>query len=186
MVFLLAFLASAFAEPLGRPVTIAVGYGGAAGPALAEGTSAGAYGIGRAVVWASRHIGADFAGREGAFANDGRVVGGLAVGLRVASSGPVYARAGFIHNHETEFSVAKLDPIGAAAGTARGIRHRAGLEVAFGADFPIPEAVLDDRLGLALELSGNIFPDQSGPLFYVCLEQHWTIDIGKGRVKAGS
>jgi hypothetical protein len=179
---LCALTALAFAGGDGRPATLAAGLGAAAGPAMASGTSVGGYGVARVVLWPQHtHLGIEFGGAEGYAANDGRTLGHITIGARWAGDRPPYVRAGLVHHHETPIDVALDNPFGAMLGSAVGIRHRTGIEAAFGVDVPIVQDYLDQRVGLELELSVSAFPDTQGPPIYAILEQTWSFDVGKRR-----
>lgn len=177
-----AVLGVALAGSEGRPATVQGGLGGGVGPALASGASAGGYGVARVVLWPQgTRFGLEFGGAEGYFANDGRTLGHITIGARWSRDAPPYVRAGFVHHHETPLDVALGDPLGAMFGSAVGIRHRAGAEVAFGLDVPIAREWLDERLGLAIELSVAAFVDRQGPPMYVLLEHTVSFDVGRQR-----
>lgn len=167
MWFLLAQLALA-----ATPVTLTAGLGAAAGP-----PSLGGYGA-LHVAWNLGAFGAEIIGREGLYAADPRAVGALVFGARF-TRGPAYVRAGFLHHHETPLASFAEAPLRSLIGSGEGIRHRSGLEIGGGLDLPVPERLLDDRLGFVLDLGVGAFPDPQGPHVYVFLEQGWSIDLGR-------
>ena len=46
-------------------------------------------------------------------------------------------RLGWAHQHEESWAFAKEEPLGVLFGVGRGIRHRAGISSALGADVPL-------------------------------------------------
>lgn len=172
----LLLAAAGFAAAPDYPVTLYGGLGGSVGP-----PSMGGYAVGRAIFYPPRSpVGVEFGGREGYFVRDQRTVGGIAIQAR-APLGPAFLRGGFLHHHEVPWDLASAHPVQAGLGSLEGIRHRSGLELGGGVDLTLPERLLDDRLGIVLDLSVSAFPDDHGPVVYVCLEQGWTIDVGPKR-----
>jgi hypothetical protein len=170
-------LASSLALATDRPVTLAGGLGGTAAPG-----SLGGFVHGTAVFWPkTMPVGLDLSGREGVATNDTRTVGTVEVMARWMPRGPLYLKGGFAHHHETPIALAQENPVMVTLGSAPGIRHRTGLGASVGVDLNIPERTLDDRLGIAFELSVSVLPDANGPPVYVFLEQAWTLDVGKLR-----
>ena len=183
---MLTLLAAAAFAGAPYPLTLIGGYGGGLGPATeADGLSAGGFVEGHAVFWAKKApVGIELSNKEGIFAGDTRVLGGLELCARIApKSGPWFIDAGFAHNHETPYETALENPIYAMIGSASGIRHRTGFVAGFGVDAMIPERTLGDRLGVQVALTVAAFPDRSGPPVYVMLEQGFTFDIGKPRAQ---
>lgn len=181
---MLGFLvATALAGGDGCPATVEAGVGAVAGPALATGVSAGGYGFMRLVLWANPDWGVEFGAREGYVADDGRMLGAIALGARWSPPGVVYARAGFVHHHETPYDVVLAHPIGSALGSAVGIRHRTGLEIAAGVDVPVAKHLLDGRLSYVAEVSLSVLPDSAGPPVYVFVDQAVTVDVGQRHLK---
>lgn len=179
-------LAAAHAAPTpDYPVTLAAGLAAVAGPGAefggAEGAlSAGGLGRGRLLVhWHS--LAADLAAGEGLVASDLRQVGAISFGLRW-SPGAVYTRASFMHLHEVPWAVVEDDPVLSTIGSAEGIRHRSGLELAVGLLAPLlPQEVPGQRLGAYIELATSVFPDDYGPRLYGAVETGLTLSVGRDR-----
>lgn len=156
------------------------GVGGLAGTSSSYGDSAslGAGVVGRLVVHRGRW-GFELANRSELATADAREVGALFVGARAALTGPVYARAGFAHNHEVTLDLAKAHPLEAVLGSLTGIRHRSGLELGLGATLPLEEAILDDRLAISADVGFAAFPDALGPRLYAYLDAGVTVHVGR-------
>lgn len=175
------------AEP-NYPVTVYAGLGGGVGPGVqVEGASGvepdlsgGGWGVGRATVNVKR-FGLDLGLRSGLMAGDLREVGAISGGLRWAPGLP-YARVGFVHHHETPWAVVKEDPVMAAIGSAEGIRHRSGLDLAVGlAGAMNPVELPEQRLRAFVELSVIGFPDDHGPHVYGTLDLGFGYSLGRDR-----
>lgn len=160
---------------------IEAGLGGGGGAPGVDGPSSiGGFGVGRLLVAAPK-VAFELGGREGMLTGDARSVGGLLVGARLAAWGTSYARLGFAHHHEVPLDVVKEQPVLASLGSAQGIRHRSGLELAVGGRLPLEEAMLGDRLGVAGDVSVVVLPDPQGPVVYGFLELRGTLGLGRPR-----
>ncbi len=186
MLIALLSLAVAHAAPAhDYPVTLGLGLSAVAGPGAeigdAQGAlSAGGLGRGRLLVhW--RSLAADLAAGEGLVASDLRQLGAISFGVRWSPGAP-YARLSFMHLHEVPWSVVEENPLLSTIGSADGIRHRSGLELAVGLLEPLlPEEVAGQRLGAYVELSTSVFPDDYGPRLYGVVETGLTLAVGRDR-----
>jgi hypothetical protein len=185
LALILAAVASA-ASPA-YPVTLTGGLGAGLGPTNNADQpfappSAGGFGDGHLVIYPGHSpVGIDISSRDGYFVSDGRMLGGIALEARVPTATGLYFTGGFVHHHETPMDVAKGAPMGSMMGSANGIRHRSGLGLGLGYDLVVPDRTLDDRLGIAFDLSGAVFPDDNGPAVYGFFETAVTLDLGKRR-----
>ncbi len=165
------------------PVTLVAGLGFLAGPTADEtgtGTSYGGWGVGRILVhW--QNLAVDLGGRAGAASSDLREIGNISAGLRWSPQ-PAYIRVGFVHHHETPWEIVQEQPVLAAIGSAEGIRHRSGVEMALGFDGAVlPKELPARRLGLWIEGAVEIFPDDNGPPIYGNLDAGLRYKLGKDR-----
>lgn len=76
-----------------------------------------------------------------------------------------YGRIAVAHQHEESIQVVEEDPAGVLVGIGDGIRHRAGGELAGGADIPLFKANDYVVVGSS-ELMMSVFPDPRGPTWY--------------------
>ena len=103
--------------------------------------------------------------REGVMSGSLRVVGSVGMSGQFVHGSGLTVRAGLIHHHETPWEAFRLAPMGALLGTADGITHRTGMDVAVGARRWL-ERTGDGRWGLWIEGGVAVFPDASGPPVY--------------------
>jgi len=164
------------------PVTLIVGLGASLGPAGLSGSgglSGGGDGAGRILVH-YRKVALDLGARTGLDANDLREVTGISAGLRWSPGRP-YLRLGFVHFHETPWDVLKAQPVMATLGSAVGIRHRSGGELALGVQAPVLPVETHQRFGAYAEAAVMAFPDDSGPPLYGGVELGLCYAVGKDR-----
>lgn len=188
------------------PVTVYGGLGGGLGPSVSRGghthgdaadptatgtvddgaegaghgLSGGGWGVARLAVH-HRRVALDLGLRQGFVAGDLREVGAISAGLRW-SPGLPYLRAGFMHHHETPWEVVKDDPLLAAIGSAEGIRHRSGGELAIGLAGALnPVELPERRMRAFVELSAIAFPDDKGPQLYGTLDLGFGYSLGRDR-----
>lgn len=76
-----------------------------------------------------------------------------------------YGRIAVAHQHEESIQVVEEDPAGVLVGIGDGIRHRAGGELAAGADLPLLKEKDYVIVGSG-ELMMSYFPDPRGPAWY--------------------
>lgn len=170
------FAGSARAEyPGSFPVRLSGGLVGGLG-----GGEAGTMAAGRAMLRGGRFA-LEGAAREGWYFTPSRSVGALFLGARYLPNGPAFARVGLAHHHEVPQAAFLAAPGGAIAGTAEGINHRSGFEAGVGLWAPVPTPVWDGRMGLLIDLSAELLPDDKGPMRYVALEVGMYLDVGKPR-----
>lgn len=186
MTGLLLLLGLARADgPTGYPFALEAGVCGGAGLSSPY-ASGGVSGLGcvaaRALLQGRRFAG-ELSFREGWAGADARSVGGLYLGARARLGERLFARGGFSHHHEVPAALVEEQPLGAALGSAVGIRHRSGLELGVGALLPVEERMLGDRLGVSLSLSASAFPDRLGPVVYTFADL--TAVVGVGRARGG-
>jgi hypothetical protein len=167
-------------------VVTLVGFaGGGSAPALVDGISggiSGGGGVGMHVVVRPRSVWAlDIGGREGFWVNDARTLGCVLVGARLDPAGALFFRGGFAHHHEMPFALARQVPVETALGSAVGIRHRSGLDLAVGVDGSLATLLPEKLAGLGVvaELSTAVFPDDHGPRAYVFVDVGLSLDLGK-------
>jgi hypothetical protein len=77
--------------------------------------------------------------------------------------------------------VVQEEPVLSAIGSAEGIGHRSGLELALGYDLPVLPQQADGRLGVFGEAAAGWFPDDVGPHTYLFFELGMTVDVGRRR-----
>ena len=159
------------AESAGSKVslTLAGGYGGAVALPSFAGDLVGRAWIGFGAV------GVHLAAREGVASTDTRTLGGLFAGLHVFLPGPLYARAGFAHYHETAWAQFTDDPFASFAGVATDIVHRSGFEAGAGVDVPLPPTSPIPGLGFLVDGSATVLPDSQGSPVYGWLELGLTL-----------
>lgn len=181
-------LSTALAAPADYVVAGVGGLGGGAGtpsPLFDQGISGAGYVVGRLLIQGQRatfEVGA----REGLASADARSWGGLFAGARLELGERTHVRVGFAHHHEVELSLAEEEPLAAMLGSLPGIRHRSGAELGVGLLLPVEERMLDDRLGVGLDLAVNAFPDTLGPRAYAFLDLNVEVGLSRRRVSGGS
>ncbi len=161
------------AEPaeVRTPITLVGGSSAVVGPPSVGG------GVGGRIVFnATERWSIEAGARESLVTNNTRLLGTIVVAGRYRLPHRLYVGAGFAHNHETPWLLAKQAPVQVTLGSAQGITHRSGLHGNFGVDWP-----LHRRLGLAAQLTADVYPDMGGPPVYMGLEVGLTLDVGKPR-----
>ncbi|MCK6502535.1 hypothetical protein L6R53_03925 [Myxococcota bacterium] len=167
-----------------HPVTLGLSLGGAVGPASSSdvalhGTTGGGFGGVRALF----HVGdfaVDLGGRTGLLANDLREVTQISLGARWEPGVP-YARVGFVHSHETPWEVLTERPLESTVGSAPGIRHRSGGEVALGLRATLLPHETEGRFSAWAEAAAVGFPDDRGPAVYGQLDLGVGMALGPDR-----
>ncbi len=183
MLLLLSALA-ALAGPVDYRIYGVGGLGGGVGtgsPYGAGGPSAAGYVVGRLCLQRERAA-FELGAREGLASEDSRSWGGLFAGARVGLGEQAHVRVGFAHHHEVELSLAMESPLQAALGSLPGIRHRSGAELGLGLLLPLEERMLEDRLGVGIDLGVVVFPDQLGPRGYALLDVSGSVGFGQRRL----
>lgn len=188
LLLLLAPAALAASSP-DHPFTLGLGLGGAMagaaavddgqGPTSGQGLSGGGSGSARVLF----HVGAfaaDLGGRTGLLANDLREVTHISLGLRWEPGVP-YTRVGFVHGHETPWAVLEDRPIESVIGSAPGIRHRTGGEVALGLRPTLLPRETEGRFSAYVEVALLGFPDDRGPHAYGQLDLGVGMALGRDR-----
>ncbi len=192
---LLAFLASTALATTGHyPVRLTGGVVGVAGVGQGElldptptGNSVGGGVVGRGSVHLRGPFSIEGAAREGWLTQDARSLGGLASSLRWTTDSGAFGRLGLAHHHEVPAEVVLENPLQVARGDAEGIRHRTGLEVGGGFDIAAldlphpPLKLVEDRMGMSVDISANWFSNELGPAVYGFVEVLWWVEVGKRR-----
>lgn len=184
LAFMLAGPATADTAGGERPFSVTAGLGAVAGPATAQGVSAGGNGFARLVAGRGA-LALDVGGRTGIIANDLREATTISAGLRwaprIGERRLAYTRLGFVHNHETPWDVLMADPFGSAIGSGEGIRHRSGAELALGGRATLLPHETDGRWSAFAELSVQGFPDDGGPHVYGGVDTGVAYAFGRAR-----
>lgn len=102
---------------------------------------------------------------------------GAKLGYELVPDVRAYTRVALAHQHEEPIQIARDDLAGAVLGTADGIRHRGGGELAVGVAFTIAETK-DFDVFVAVEANGVFFPDDGGPQVYAGLSSALGFDYG--------
>ncbi len=179
LITLLLAVASAASWPADLHVGSGAGvgaYGGEAG--------LGGFGVGRLLfrpqLGERTPLAVDLGVRAGLLAGDLREATQIAAGLRWEPGLP-YLRASLIHAHETPWAILKEQPIQSVAGTAEGIRHRSGAELALGLHPTLVPDESDGRFGAFVELAAVALPDDKGPRIYGQLDLGLSVGLGRPR-----
>lgn len=165
------------------PATVVGGLNGVVASAMTgDGSAFGVQGVGRVLVH-HRRFSLDLSGRAGIITRDLREVSIIGAGLRWSPS-VAYARVGILHNHETPWDLLVEQPVGSILGTATGINHRTGAEIALGVRAPIvPELVAGQRLAVFVETSLSAYLEPNGPPLYGNVDVGLTVSLGKARAR---
>ena len=151
------------------------------------GNSAGGGVVGRGSVHLRGPLAVEGAAREGWMSQDSRSLGGLASSLRWTAPSGAFGRVGVAHHHEIPLDVMVESPLRAARGEAEGIRHRTGLEGGGGwdvsaLDLPHPPwPLVEERMGMSVDVSASWFSNELGPALYGFVEVLWWVEVGKRR-----
>lgn len=180
---MLISLCFAVASAATWPADLHLGTGAGVGAYGGE-TGLGGFGVGRLLfrpqLGERVPLAVDIGARTGLLAGDLREVTQIAAGLRWEPGLP-YLRAGLIHAHETPWAILKEQPIQSIAGTAQGIRHRSGLELALGLHPTLVFNESDGRFGAFVEIAAVVLPDDTGPPVYGQLDLGLSVGLGRAR-----
>lgn len=179
----LAVLPAFAADPPTWPADLHVGTGAAFG--MDEGEAGlGGFGFGRLLfrprLGETVPLAVEVGARSGLLANDLREVTQIGLGLRWEPGLP-YLRAGLIHAHETPWATLVEQPLQSIAGTAKGIEHRSGVELALGLHPTLVPDESDGRIGAFLELAAVVLTDAYGPPVYAQVDAGFSVGLGRAR-----
>jgi hypothetical protein len=152
-------------EAQATEIQLAVGAAGTGSEWQGDGA---AYGTGRLGVRIADLVSIYTLEKLGYSAVDQRVLTFLSLGAQVygrIDEVRPYGRVAVAHQHEESIQVVEEDPAGVLVGTGDGIRHRAGGELAAGADVPLLKEKDYVVVGSG-ELMMSYFPDPRGPAWY--------------------